>query len=109
MITGDDILSYNFYTYGQPFSGSYQGMRYRAVKTEREKEDGETETVLEACVWPEPFAYEETADRYKTVQDFEMSEDGRLKMLDWLNRQYEEHEWKPGFTASMLKNLKAEK
>ena len=38
MITSDDILSLNFYNYGNPFTGSYQGMRYRIIKQKEAKE-----------------------------------------------------------------------
>ena len=37
MITSDDILSLNFYNYGNPFTGSYQGMRYRIIKQKEKK------------------------------------------------------------------------
>ena len=61
MITSDDILSLNFYNYGNPFTGSYQGMRYRIVK-QKETKDEEGRTIKEegllAAIWPEPFAYE---------------------------------------------------
>lgn len=38
MITSDDILSLNFYNYGNPFTGSYQGMRYRIIKQKEAKD-----------------------------------------------------------------------
>ena len=46
MITSDDILSLNFYNYGNPFTGSYQGMRYRIVK-QKETKDEEGRTIKE--------------------------------------------------------------
>ena len=39
MITSDDILSLNFYNYGNPFTGSYQGMRYRIIKQKEAKDE----------------------------------------------------------------------
>ena len=41
MITSDDILSLNFYNYGNPFTGSYQGMRYRIIKQKEAKDEGQ--------------------------------------------------------------------
>ena len=68
MITSDDILSLNFYNYGNPFTGSYQGMRYRIIKQKEAKdEEGNIlkEEGLLAVIWPEPFAYEKTQDALK--------------------------------------------
>ena len=56
MITSDDILSLNFYNYGNPFTGSYQGMRYRIIKQKEAKdEEGNIlkEEGLLAVIWPE--------------------------------------------------------
>ena len=81
MITSDDILSLNFYNYGNPFTGSYQGMRYRIIKQKEAKdEEGNIlkEEGLLAVIWPEPFAYEKTADDLKTTQLFPFSEEGRI-------------------------------
>ncbi len=108
MITSDDILSLNFYNYGNPFTGSYQGMRYRIIKQKEAKdEEGQIlkEEGLLASIWPEPFSYEKTADELKTMKLFPFSEDGKAQMLEWLNASWENGEWKPGFTASELEQL----
>ena len=66
MITSDDILSLNFYNYGNPFTGSYQGMRYRNQSNKKKQKD-------ERGQYPEggrafgsnlarAFAYEKTQD-----------------------------------------------
>lgn len=108
MITSDDILSLNFYNYGNPFTGSYQGMRYRIVK-QKETKDEEGRTIKEegllVAIWPEPFAYEKTADELKITKLFPFSEEGKAQVLEWLNSSWENGEWKPGFTASELDNL----
>ncbi len=108
MITSDDILSLNFYNYGNPFTGSYQGMRYRIIKQKEAKdEEGNIlkEEGLLAVIWPEPFAYEKTADDLKTTQLFPFSEEGRIQVVGWLNTSWEKGEWRPGFTASELEML----
>ena len=54
MIEEKDILSLNYYRYNQPFSGSFQGMRYRIIRVPDQKdEDGNvTEPeMLEAVIW----------------------------------------------------------
>lgn len=50
MITSDDILSLNFYNYGNPFTGSYQGMRYRIIK-QKEAKDEEGNILKEEGFW----------------------------------------------------------
>ena len=59
MITSDDILSLNFYNYGNPFTGSYQGMRYRIINA------------------------------LKTTQLFPFSEEGKAQVIEWLNASWE--------------------
>ena len=108
MITSEDILSLNFYKYGNPFTGSYQGMRYRIILQKATKdEEGNMikEEGLLATIWPEPFAYEKTADELKKTQLFSFSEEGKAQVLDWLNTSWENGVWKPGFTASELEEL----
>ena len=93
MITSDDILSLNFYNYGNPFTGSYQGMRYRIIKQKEAKdEEGNIlkEEGLLAVIWPEPFAYEKTQDALKTTQLFPFSEEGKAQVIEWLNASWEE-------------------
>lgn len=115
MISSDDILSLNFYNYGNPFTGSYQGMRYRIIKQKESKdEEGQIqkEEGLLTTIWPEPYAYEKTADELKTTKLFPFSEEGKEQVLEWLNTSWEQGDWMPGFTASELEqiaqNMKAE-
>ena len=99
MITSDDILSLNFYNYGNPFTGSYQGMRYRIVK-QKETKDEEGRTIKE-----EGLLAAKTGDELKTTKLLPFSEEGKAQVLEWLNSSWEKGEWKPGFTASELDNL----
>lgn len=108
MITSDDILSLNFYNYGNPFTGSYQGMRYRIIKQKESKDEAGNilkEEGLLAVIWPEPFAYEKTEEALKTTQLFPFSEEGKKQVIEWLNTSWENGQWKPGFTASELEKL----
>ena len=83
-----DIFNFNFYKYGQPFTGSFQGMRYRIVKTaeKREGEEKEEDKLL-ATVWPEPFSYDVVSDEEKENKLFEFSEEGRIAAVEWLNEK----------------------
>ena len=95
-ISGKDILSFNFYTYGQPFCGSYQGMRYRVQMVKRElplpegAEEGakpEVEKLFTVDVWPEPFAFDVT-DKEKIVHtEYPFNEDNYQKVIEYLNEQ----------------------
>ena len=92
MIKNEDILSLNYYTYGQPFTGSDTGMRYRIIMQKEEKdEEGviKKEKGLMVTAWPEPFSYENTADELKISRLFAFTESGREEAADWLNMIHE--------------------
>lgn len=84
MIEEAELMPLNFYK-KSPFTGGYQGMRYRIERAE----DGEKQEFL-VTVWPEPYNYETTAEEEKERERFDFSEDGREKLTQWLNRKYEE-------------------
>lgn len=112
MISNEDILSLNFYNYGNPFTGSYKGMRYRIIKQKEAKNDeGEVMQPLGLLVvlWPEPFSFEKTEDALKQSRLFPFSEEGKEQAVAWMNEVYEAGDWKPGFTQSGLKALMKEK
>ena len=111
MIQPEDVLSFNFYTYGQAFSGSDAGMRYRLIRRKAVKDEEGQVTVPEALmawVWPEPFSFEATDKELITEQAFPFDEEGRLAAVAWLNEQRESRPWKSGFTMSGLKKLRPE-
>lgn len=75
----------------KPFTGSYEGMRYRLQKTE----DEEAGTVtLNAAVWAGQFAYAATDDALKTFNSFEFTDDGFQACVDWLNEAFENNLYK---------------
>ena len=90
-IESKDLLSFNYYTYGEPFSGSFKGMRYRLQK----KSDGQ-DAVLETVIWPEPFSEEKTDDGLKIKKTFDFTEDGKEDAVCWLNEMYESKNWEKG-------------
>ena len=109
MISKEDILSLNYYTYGQAFTGSEKGMRYRVViqKEEKDEEGNVTkEKGLVAAVWPEPFSYDQTPESQIETKVFAFTEEGREALVNWLNEKYDEGQWQPGFTMSQLRKLR---
>lgn len=85
-----DIKS--FYNKKAVLKASFQGMRYQV---EQHQEDEESDKVLRATIWPEPFCYEKTEEEKKTVQEFPYCEEGLDQAYDWLCKEYEERkeEW----------------
>lgn len=77
------------------FTGSFQGMRYQLQKAERvlneagEDKPAETETVIRAVIWPEPFNFETTPDEKKHSEEFPFTQEGIWEAVDWLNAEYE--------------------
>lgn len=77
------------------FTGSYQGMRYllrkdeKMVKEAAGEEAAQTEPVLTAVIWPEPFNYAMTAEEKKSSRAFPFTEDGIQAAVAWMNEEYE--------------------
>ena len=65
----------------EAMTGSYKGMRYRLSRSGEE---------IEACIWPEPYNYIKTDEKLKQFNRFELTEEGKDKAVDWLNRQVDE-------------------
>lgn len=101
MLDHENLLSFNFYTYGGVQTGDHHGMRYR-IKRTGDKPDFS----LTASVWPEPFSYDVTPKEKITEKVFAYSEDGRRLAIDWLIEQYTERkeEWDkvPSLLNAML-------
>lgn len=76
------------------FTGSYQGMRYQLQKSDRVvreatgEEEAETEPVILAIIWPEPFNFEVTPDDKKHSREFPFTQDGIWEAVDWLNEEH---------------------
>ena len=94
-ITADNTFQLTYYDYGQPFYGSYRGMRYRIArdpslnvygKSKEIKEDGK----LIAIVWPGPEAFEFAKEEDKTTAEFPYTEEGKEAAVQWLNEQYQQ-------------------
>ncbi len=82
MINPKDIASLPFLK-KSPYTGSFQGMRYRI-----QKEEIEEQLHLKVFVWKEPFAFDKTPDEDKISELFDFSEDGLKNILEWLEKKH---------------------
>lgn len=83
-ITNEDVFNLNFYRYKKPFTGSFNGMRYRIVKIGKSDEGEEK---LQVFVWPEPFAFDVTPKENIEEVFFDFSEEGKQEAVKWLNKK----------------------
>lgn len=92
-ITQEKTFKLTYYDYGQPFYGSYRGMRYRLArdplknvygKSKEEKEDAK----LTAMVWPEPYSFEFIKEEDIISSEYPYTEEGKSQAIAWLNEQY---------------------
>ncbi len=98
MLDRKNMLSLSYLSYGGKLTGDHKGMRYFMVMEKKEyEEDGEVKKKksIGAYVWPEPFSFEKTPKEKITGKEFEFSEEGRQKAIDWITEQYEtrKEEW----------------
>lgn len=98
----EDKASYGitWYEHAQPYLGSHRGMRFRIARNPMEDvaltpPDKKGDAVFQVTIWPEPFCYEMTPEDQKTTETFPFDMEGKKKMTDWLNEQYESRyeEW----------------
>lgn len=88
----------------EQFSGSYEGLRYMLERYMLEvgkkelvdEETGEitfasiTEPRLRAWVWPEPLAFEKTAEELKQFTLYDLTQEGLQEAWDWIGTQQDE-------------------
>ena len=90
MVDIKDVLSFNYYTYKQPFTGSDKGKRYRITRFEKEipGEEGtepSKEPVFQAALWKDYLSYENTPKEEIQIKEFEFSSEGLIKAVEWIN------------------------
>jgi hypothetical protein len=93
-ISRKDIFKFSFFYYGEYFTGSYRGLRYRLGRDPLENvffapEETRRSGRLSASVWPEPFSYDSTPAESIETRDFDFSEEGLLEAIKWINEKYE--------------------
>ena len=89
-----DFFNLMHYEYGEAYFGSYKGMRYRLAREPLENVkfvpvDQREPATLMATVWPEPYSYAKTDKKLMLSENFEVSEEGFTKAVEWINEQYE--------------------
>lgn len=79
----------NLYTLqnGNTFLGSYRGLRFRVKPAPEKGDDGEIHGTVAALVWYGEKCLEET-EEIVAEAEFELSEEGRQQVMDWLDAQY---------------------
>lgn len=92
MIDSKDLFSYSYYTYGEPFTGSHDGMRYRLSVITVTKEEAETK-LFEAAAWPEPYSESATDPGLIRKETFSFTEEGKEEAVSWLNEMYATRQW----------------
>lgn len=90
MVDIKDVLSFNYYTYKQPFTGSDKGKRYRITRFEKEipGEEGtepSKELVFQAALWKDCLSFENTPKEEMMIKEFEFSPEGLKNLVDWIN------------------------
>ena len=90
MVDIKDVLSFNYYAYKKPFTGSDKGKRYRIVRFEKEipGEEGmepSKEPVFQAALWKDYLSYENTPKEEIQIKEFEFSSEGLIKAVEWIN------------------------
>ena len=95
-IIEDCIMPLNFYTYGQAFTGSGNGKRYRINMGKRELPLPEgaaegskphVEKYLTLETWPEPYAYDVTDKSGIVLKEYAFDEESYRKLLSDLDSE----------------------
>lgn len=70
------------------YSGSHEGLRYNIRAAEGQ---------FVACVWPDPWCFEKTAEEEKSFAEFPQSEEGLRGAEAWIEQQYsaDPGRWRP--------------
>jgi len=90
MLRKGDLLNIGYYDYGQYFTGSLDGLRFRLGRDPLEKvnftpKDKRGEAKLKLTVWPEPFSFDHTDDDKKKDHYFDYSNEGIENIIEFLN------------------------
>ena len=94
MLKKGDLLNIGYYDYGQYYTGSLEGVRFRLGRDPLEKvnftpKDKRGEARLKITVWPEPFNFDHTEDDKKKDEYFEYSNEGLDQIIEFLNNMAE--------------------
>lgn len=86
MFDSNTILTFNYYSYGKPYTGSFNGKRYRIIKvTEGSQEEKNEISYLKLWIYPEPFSFENTDESQMETAVFDFTQEGYDQLLQYLN------------------------
>ena len=91
MINYSDVYCLTHYEYGLPYTGEYNGMRYRIARNPLERVFGkkvEGEASIEVIIWRGPFCFDTTQEE-KITKEFPFTDEGLKEAVDWLNTEYD--------------------
>ena len=90
------INNTKYYWYGNEYSGSYKGLRYRfhrypkidLYEKSNEKYRNDPDARFIACVWPEPYCYKTTLGTIIERKEFCFTPEGMEEARQWVNSKY---------------------
>lgn len=88
MVTRKELLALDFYK-SRPFKGSDTGIRYMIGKESITDEEGNSNNVLMAYIWPEPYCFEATDKALIQSKSFPFSEEGLCGAIDYINENHD--------------------
>lgn len=92
MIKYKDVLNIGYYAYGEAFTGSYRNIRYRIAINPFKKyfklsDDEKKDVKLRLFYWFSQNSFDKTNDSEILIKDFEYSQKGLEKIVDYINLQ----------------------
>ena len=98
MFQKGDFLHIGYYHYGQCFSGSLQGIRFRLERSHLEDVhfkslEEKMQASLKVILWPEPFCFETTKEEFKLVREFAYTDQGLEEAMAYVNQMPGSREW----------------
>jgi hypothetical protein len=92
MVEYKDVLNLGYYEYGEAFTGSYKGLRYRiAVEPQKNYRwippEKREEHTLRLFTWFGENAFDKTPEDMIDIKDYEYSEEGLKSIVDDINKK----------------------
>lgn len=90
-----DLFSITHFEYGEPYYGSFHGMRFRVAREPMENVhftpvDKRSSATLHAIAWPEPYGYAAADPGTMISHDEEFSQKGLEQTVAWLNAVHDQ-------------------
>lgn len=90
-----DLFSITHFEYGEPYYGSFDGMRFRVAREPMENVhfipvDKRGHATLHAQAWPEPFGYAAADPDTMLSHDADFTQEGLEQTVAWLNEVHDQ-------------------